>query len=154
MPRGLKASFRKHDLSGFATGLGRFIWHLLYPTETMSGRERPKGLTETSVLMSITNAMGWVMVDWATPKPLVTFIGFTALIVTGYFVIWFYWKGQNWARILVLLTSLLCLYNLHNWNHSGAVVRIMVGAEAGLAIFLLYWLNTHKVRAFFTAAKS
>jgi hypothetical protein len=30
----------------------------------------------------------------------------------------------------------------------------MVGAEAMLAIFLLYWLNTRKVREFFIAAKS
>ena len=26
---------------------------------------RPKGLTETSVLMSITNAMGWAIIDWS-----------------------------------------------------------------------------------------
>jgi hypothetical protein len=74
---------------------------------------------------------------------------FTVTITVNYFVIWFYWKGRNSARILVLLTSLLCLYNLRHWNHGGIAARIMVGAEAVLAIFLLYWLNTPTVRAFF-----
>jgi hypothetical protein len=120
----------------------------------MNSDERPKGLTETSALMSITNAMGWLIVDWSKPKALVTFITFTTLIVIGYLVIWFYWRGRNWARILVLLTSLLCLYNLRRWSHSGLLERFMVGAEAILAIFLLYWLNTRKVREFFMAAKS
>jgi hypothetical protein len=120
----------------------------------MSSDERPKGLRETSVFMSITNAMGWLIVDWSRPKALVTFIVFTVFIVIGYLVIWFYWKGRNWARILVLLASLLCLYNLRHWNHSGLLERLMVGAEAMLAIFLLYWLNTRKVREFFIAAKS
>ena len=70
-------------------------------------------------------------------------------IFIGYIVIWFYWKGRNWARILVLLTSLLSLYNLHDWTRSGTMPRIMIGTEAILAVFLLYWLNTRQIRTFF-----
>jgi hypothetical protein len=117
----------------------------------MSLDERPKGLTETSILMSITNAMGWAIIDWSKPRANVIFFMFTVTIAIGYLVIWFYWKGRNWARILVILTSLLSLYNLRHWNHSGIVERVMIGAEAILAIFLLYWLNTPNVRAFFVA---
>jgi hypothetical protein len=108
----------------------------------------------TVVAMSITNAMGWAIIDWSNPRAKIIFIVNTVLIVTGYVVIWFYWKGQNWARILVLLTSLLCLYNLRYLNRGGLIERAMIGMEAALAIFLLYWLNTRKVKAFFTPAKS
>jgi len=116
----------------------------------MNGNGRPKGLTETSVLMSITNAMGWAIIDWSMPKAQILFIIFTISIFIGYIVIWFYWKGRNWARILVLPASLISLYNLRDWNHGGAMARIMIGTEAILAVFLLYWLNTRPIRAFFT----
>ncbi len=53
------------------------------------------------------------------------------------------------ARILVLLTSLLSLYNLRDWSHSGTMARIMIGTEVILAVFLLYWLNTRQIRTFF-----
>jgi len=115
----------------------------------MSVDERPKALTATSIFMSITNAMGWAIIDWSKPNARISFVLFTVTIAINYLVIWFYWKGRNWARILVLLTSLLCLYNLRHWNHGGIAERIMIGAEAVLAIFLLYWLNTPMVRAFF-----
>jgi hypothetical protein len=115
----------------------------------MSVYERPKGLTATAIFMSITNAMGWAIIDWSEPHAHAIFVIFTVIIAINYVVIWFYWKGRNWARILVLLTSLLCLYNLRHWNHSGIAGRVMIGAEAILAIFLLYWLNTLTLRAFY-----
>src|SRR5438552_19183078 len=115
---------------------------------------RPKGLTETSVLMSITNAMGWAIIDWSKRNASITFIVFTVLIFVGYAVIWFYWKGRNWARILVLLTSILSLYNVSGWVHCRTMARIMISSEAMLAVFLLYWLNTKAVKAFFRGPRA
>jgi uncharacterized membrane protein len=119
----------------------------------MSEHERPVGLTETSVAMSVTNAMGWAIIDWSRPQALLTFIVFTLSIIIGYLVIWFYWKGKNWARIMILLGSVLALFNLRLWNSSGRLERVMIGAEAALALFLLYWLNTRKVKAFFSGTE-
>ena len=70
----------------------------------MDAYQRPKGRTETAVLMSFTNALGWFIVDWSRPYAVTTFCLFTILIIVGYLVIWFYWQGHNWARVLVLLT--------------------------------------------------
>jgi hypothetical protein len=97
--------------------------------------------------------MGWLVVDWSKPNAATTFALFTILIAVGYLVIWFYWKGRNWARTLVLLTSLLCLYNLRFFFRAGFTERFMIGAEALLAVFLLFWLNTHDVRLFFRPSK-
>jgi hypothetical protein len=119
------------------------------PLETVSEIPKPRWLTETSLLMSITNAMGWAIIDWSKPTAHATFIVFTFMIAIGYMVIWFYWRGRNWARILVLLNSFVCLYNLRYWSHPGVARHIMIAAEAALAIFLLCWLNTRTVKEYF-----
>jgi len=119
----------------------------------MEAYPRPKGLTETAALMSLTNALGWFTVDWSHPHAATTFWLFTVFILGGYFVIWFYWRGRNWARLLILLTSLLCLYNLRYFFRGGIVERVMVGSEAILAVFLLFWLNSRGVKSFFHASK-
>src|SRR5258706_5908679 len=117
----------------------------------MDAYQRPKGLKETAILMSFTNAFGWLIVDWSRPYAVTTFCLFTIFIMVGYFVIWFYWEGHNWARNLVLLTSVLCLYNLRHFSHGRIAVRLMIGSEALLAVFLLFLLNTRNVMAFFRA---
>jgi len=117
----------------------------------MSVLKRPKGLTETAILMSLTNALGWLIVDWSKPHARATFALFTVFILVGYFVIWFYWQGHNWARILVLLTSLLCIYNLRSFSRVGTIERVMIGTEAVVAVFLLFWLNNQSVKSFFHA---
>ena len=101
--------------------------------------------------MSFTNASGWFIVDWSRPYAVTTFCLITIFIMVGYFVIWFYWEGHNWARIVVLLTSVVCLYNLRYFSHGRIAVRLMIGSEALLAMFLLFWLNTPNVRSFFRA---
>lgn len=116
--------------------------------------QRPKGLATTAILMSITNAIGWLIIDSSKPHVGLLFVAITITIAIGYVVIWFYWKGKNWARILVLLTCLLSLFNLLQWNRIGFAERVMVGSEAVLAIFLLYWLNTPGVKDFFRSERT
>jgi hypothetical protein len=118
----------------------------------MNPYPRPKGLTETAIFMSVMNAMGWLIVDWTKPGAATMFAVFTIFILFGYLVIWFYWNGRNWARILVLLTSLLCLYNLRFIFRVGFRERTMIAAEAALAVFLLWWLNSGSVKSFFRAS--
>lgn len=119
----------------------------------MDTYQRPKVLTGTGVLMSLTNALGWLIVDWSNPHAATTFSLFTILILVGYFVIWFYWQGRNWARILVLFTSLFCLYNLRYFLRGGIIERVMIVSEAVLAMFLLFWLNSRNVKSFFRASR-
>jgi len=103
--------------------------------------------------MSLTNALGWFIVDWSSPHAAATFWLHTIFIFVGYLVIWSYWRGRNWARLLVLLTSLLCLYNLRYFFRGGTVERVMVGSEGILAAFLLFWLNSRPAKSFFHASK-
>jgi hypothetical protein len=126
----------------------------MYARDSMIAHERPRWLSATAVCMSITNALGWAIIDWSRPDAKLVFAGFTITILIGYVVVWFYWRGKNWARILVLLTSLLCFYNLRSWTGDALPARIMSSSEAWLAVFLVYWLNTRTVREFFRSEKS
>ncbi len=112
---------------------------------------RPRGLVITTVLMCICNAMGWFIIEWDKPHAKTEFVMFTILILIGYLFLVFYWKGRNWARIAVLLTSVLTIYNLRYWHHSNASGQLMIVSEALLGMFLLYWLNTAAVREYFKA---
>jgi hypothetical protein len=115
---------------------------------------RPMGITVTAILMSITNAMGWMMIDWHTEKVQIRFVTYSLLILIGYVFLWFYWQGRNWARLSVIACSLMAILNLSNWNSSkpGTILlprHIMIASEAAIALFLLYWLNTRPIRSWF-----
>jgi phosphatidylserine synthase len=104
--------------------------------------------------MAICNALGWITIDYHATHAMRTFVPVTVLIVIGYWVLWHYFQGKNWARILVLLTSLLAVFNLRYWNPGSpnllkSPTRVMLLGESVLAIFLLIWLNTPAVRSFF-----
>jgi hypothetical protein len=70
-------------------------------------------------------------------------------------ILWNYWRGQNWGRILILLWSFVV---------AARDISVLIDGNASLtslmshplsffrllmAIFLLYWLNTQPVRAWF-----
>jgi hypothetical protein len=116
--------------------------------------ERSVGVTVTAILMSVTNAMGWIMIDWRASHTILQFFSYTLLILLGYLFIWFYWCGRNWARISVLICSVIAIGNIAAWSYSKpgtipSIRHVMIGTEAVLGFFLLYWLNTSRVRAFF-----
>ena len=118
---------------------------------------RPKGLALTVALMSLSNAM-----LWATFQPMPgtysvrRFLMFTVVICIGFVVIWFYWKGKNWARIGVLLFSGSSILNLFTWKQVAAFpgfqatpAHALLAARAVLGVFLLYYLNTRLLLEFF-----
>ena len=116
--------------------------------------ERPVGITVTAILMSVTNAMGWIMIDWHAPHTMLRFLMYTLLILLGYLFIWHYWFGRNWARISVLICSVIAIGNIAAWSYSKpgtipSIRHVMIGSDALLGFFLLYWLNTSRVRASF-----
>lgn len=69
--------------------------------------------------------------------------------------IWLYWTGQNWCRIFVLLWSfVIAAREVSSFvDHDGDLASLMSQpvrfAHAILAVFLLYFLNTRQVRAWF-----
>jgi hypothetical protein len=61
-----------------------------------------------------------------------------------------FWLGRNWARWLVLVASVVALANLAFLGFLGSGEKLIAVGEGALAIWLLVWLNTRSVRAFFS----
>jgi hypothetical protein len=105
--------------------------------------------------MAVLNTMGWVLVVAHRKSPIRA--GVSVLLVAifgiGYCIVWFYWKGRNWARITVLLTSILSVLDLISLASPRTKNPVIVGIWGVLAVFLLYWLNTRPVRGFFRQSK-
>jgi len=78
-----------------------------------------------------------------------------SLLCAELFVAWKFWKGENWARILVLGAAfLIAAAGISKIvDHDGNVVVVMNSPlfflEFAASIFLLYWLNTPPLRAWF-----
>src|SRR5438132_12045843 len=119
---------------------------------------RPRGLLLTAWIMVALNITAWILQyrpHLAHRVPLHTFtvVLFTLALVViriGAFVcIVYYVRGRNWARIAVLLTSVLSILYLLRLNHEDAPGRVVSAAWGLLGVFFLYWLNTRSVREFF-----
>ena len=114
---------------------------------------RPKAVTITTWVMGALNILGYALLLDIRTKPgaqiLLTAAVFTLMITAGYVVLWFYWQGRNWARILVFLSCFLAFYNLRSFTSANAIVKVMVIGEAAVAAFLVFWLNTPEARMFF-----
>jgi hypothetical protein len=99
-----------------------------------------------TIAMALLNLTGFVLVEQSSGF----WIAFTwGVILVSYVVLWFFWQGRNWARWLVLITSVIGLLNLPFLAEMRLVQQVVVVAEAILGAFLLYWLNTASVKAFF-----
>lgn len=106
--------------------------------------------------MGILNLTGFVALDRANRIIAALIVAITAFPIAGYIGLWFYWKGRNWARLLVLLCSVAALLGLLNLLHPHRNVLLynsLIIANAVLGIFLLYWLNKADVREWFKASK-
>jgi hypothetical protein len=104
--------------------------------------------------MCFFNLAGVVFYEPMEGESVATSVAFFAviyLLVAGvsFVVLFFFWRGHNWARWLVLATSILALYNLTELSSVGWVQAVVIVSEAVLGAWLLYWLNTGSARAFF-----
>jgi len=73
----------------------------------------------------------------------------TALDVIAFVCIFYYARGRNWARMTVLLVSILSILYLLRLHREGTAAQIIGVVWGLLGFFFLYWLNTRPVREFF-----
>ena len=115
---------------------------------------RPTELRAITIAMAILNLTGFLMKDAAILDPTVSLVFVIVVMAASYVVLWYFWIGRNWARWLVLLTSVLALLNLLEMPDVNATLQAVLLVEAALGAYLLYWLNTSAVRAFFRRSRA
>lgn len=115
---------------------------------------RPKAVTILTWVMAALNPLGYSLL-WNPHKTrfivVFLFLVFSATIATGYLVLWFFWKGKNWARLAVLLNCFVCFYNIRYipLHVKNPVEFVMLVGEAAVAVCLLWYLNTREAKSFF-----
>lgn len=116
---------------------------------------RPRYLLPITIAMGILNLTAFL-----SPKSARYFAAtlWTEILIVfaSYLVLWFFWKGKNWARISVLVVSVVSIINLISLIHPKGKVIVydsIVIAWALVGFFLLYWLNLADVREWFTNQK-
>lgn len=113
---------------------------------------RPRGLAETTIAMCIMNIAGFVFVDSRVAPVEIQYAIFSVIIAVTYLVLWYFWKGKNWARILVLLTGVVAVLNLFALSSTSVWAGTLIVIEAIFGIFMLWWLNIQGVKAYFKQA--
>jgi len=121
---------------------------------------RPKGLQLTAWIMVALVVAGWLRANYwpphNQPAHLHTFTIALLLVVriTAFICIFYYGQGRNWARIAVLLTSVVAILGLVGLRHEDFPGQIIGAAMGLLGAFFLYWLNTRPVREFFKRGRA
>ena len=116
---------------------------------------RPRGMLATVVAMGILNLTVFVALK-RTRFFVATLVIDILIVLASYLVLWFYWMGRNWARVFVLVVSVLSIFNLLALIHPYGNVVVydsIVIAWALVGSFLLYWLNLADVRDWFRSEK-
>ena len=108
-------------------------------------------MTVTAIMIIATHLLGMMFIkrDRFTFNLIIS-IG----IIGGYFllklvVVYFYWKGRNWARWVVLVIESLAILGLLSRRNPSRPPMLEL-FDAALGMFIIYWLNTKNVRAYFS----
>jgi hypothetical protein len=123
-----------------------------------SDESRPKGLSITALILVALCFPGFQAISsqYSSGGMLGYYAG-GAVLAFELYAIWCFWNGYNWARILVLAVSLMNLAGALSsiFEHNG-VMALMIHPlrffQLALACFLLYWLNTRPLRAWYMNA--
>jgi quinol-cytochrome oxidoreductase complex cytochrome b subunit len=125
---------------------------------------RPIGVTISALLMII-SIMTLLAMFWIHPPPAngvaPNYLARSTDALQTWSWVWslifaivdlFYWYGNNWARLIVLINSVVRLLALpwahhHPWELT--VRSVLVDGNAVLAIYLLWYLNTPPIRDWF-----
>jgi hypothetical protein len=126
---------------------------------------RPHGIGLTALLLSalaVTSITGLILLTGGAafrgPQHLLQLLSGGMLLAASLFVFWSYWKGRNWARVLILIGSFWIVASEISAliDNGGSAISLMSHPvrflEFGLAAVLLYWLNTSPLRAWFNHA--
>jgi hypothetical protein len=75
---------------------------------------------------------------------------FCVVIFGSVAVVYFFWHGRNWARIVVMLTAATdFILDIPRLGHSPPLMQFVLSLRLLTAAVLIIWLNTSAVRTYF-----
>jgi len=110
---------------------------------------KPKGLKETTILMCIFNLATYVFLDSKSPYWTIGLTVGTIIEILTFVILWYYWHGKNWARVLVMISSVVAILNLLGIRKYNMAQVTLIVLEAALGVYLLWWLSSREVKTYF-----
>jgi hypothetical protein len=115
--------------------------------------DRPSSVTVVAAALAVLSAITMVLALTVGPAPEAVgtrgFIVVYALI--GWAVLYFFWLGRNWARILIMVQSVFTILNALMATRLSHGTYLYLIAMAAVSVFLLFYLNRPEVRAWFSS---
>lgn len=116
---------------------------------------RPTTAKVTTWLMGFFAACWWLALYFRRDDEVGVVIGAVIFAISSFFaykVLSAYWRGENWARQVVIVTSIFIIAQFPTdkpWP--AAPLQAISWAKLGLAAFLPLYLNSREARTFFGA---
>ena len=114
--------------------------------------ERPGSITVVAaglaLLSVVTGVLGIVTGPGTGSVGTQVFIGINVLL--GLVILYHFWLGRNWARILVMLQSGFVILNALMASRVSHVTYLYMIGMAAVSVFLLFYLNRPDIRAWFS----
>jgi hypothetical protein len=114
---------------------------------------RPLGITLSSILLHILNFLTLIFIRWGEADAMwfaalfAIYICFTAIVIRSYSM------GEGWARWVILIRCVGELATVKMLLSMGGVQLGQAITERVLAVVLLVYLNTAKVRGWFAGGR-
>lgn len=75
---------------------------------------------------------------------------FGVAILASVAIVYFFWRRQNWARIVIILTAVTdFILDVPRLGHAPLLMQIVLSFRLVAATALLIWLNTPAIRRYF-----
>jgi len=78
-------------------------------------------------------------------------LGFSlGVMVLSMLLTYFFWRGKNWARVLLLIGSVLSLFNLTSLpQYADPLSKAYLLLDVAFSAYLIFWLSRPAVAAYF-----
>ena len=90
----------------------------------------------------------YAVFHWTGHNSLPQIVVSTAGLGLAFFLLWYFWRGFDGARLLMIFCSALAVGDLVYWNDSD-VSKPLLEVRALLGAIFIWWLNTKRIRTFF-----
>ena len=90
-----------------------------------------------------------VLISFAYFEPGNTLL-FGVAILASVAIVYFFWRRQNWARIVTILAAVTdFILDVPRFGHAPLLMQIVLSLRLASATALLIWLNTPAIRGYF-----
>jgi hypothetical protein len=111
---------------------------------------RPSGVAAVTLALAVLAGVN-VAYAFAAGPDTTTRAVVLAYSAIGWAVLYYFWTGRNWARVLIMIQSVFLVLNALLASRVSHQLYLYMMALAAVGIFLLFYLNRPEIRSWFVS---